>query len=321
MARSSHETAVRVPPHAPDLESLLLIGPFHAALRAAIRERGLTLERLCWHLAQRGIRIGLSTLSLWQHGHSRPERASSLRAVQGLEEILGLAPRSLLRLLAAGEPAGQRAGSATSRRVHHEGLDERDGPLAELLDRLPGSRDRSMEVLSLHQTLVLDSERRTRLIRSRTVLRACRNGVDRHVMRYFGGPECDVERVRVRPGANCRLGQVWRHRSMPVMVAELLFGQALHAGDTWAFEDDLLEDATGACTEMAHAFRYPEAQCLLEVRFHPAAVPAGCHAYARSGLYTERQRICDLSLTTHGTVHLAATDVRTGVLGIGWDWS
>jgi hypothetical protein len=144
--------------------------------------------------------------------------------------------------------------------------------------------------------------------------------VDRHVLRFFGGPECDIERVAVRPGANCRLGAVLRHRSAPVMIAELVFGQSLRAGDTWVFEDDLLEDGNDACTDAAHAFRHPEAQCLLEVRFHPAALPAGCHAYARSGLYTERQRICDLTLSSHGTLHLAATNVRAGVLGIGWDW-
>ncbi len=317
MARSSYEAAALFPQAAAGLDSLLLTGPFHTALRAAIRERGLTLDRLRWHLAQRGIRIGLSTLSLWQHGHSRPERDSSLKAVRALEDVLGLPPRSLLRLLAAAGPAG----SATSRHAEcEEGLDERDGPLGELLDRLPGSRDRSIEVLSLHQIQVVDSEGRSRLIRSRTVLRARRDGVDRHVMRYFGGPECDIERVGVEPGANCRLGQVRRHHSAPVMVAELLFDQALMAGETWAFENDLLDGTTGTCTEAAHAFRHPEAQVLLEVRFDPAARPAGCHAYARTGLYTERQRICELRLTTHGTVHLTATDVRTGVLGIAWDW-
>src|SRR4051794_30388853 len=111
--------------------SLLYTGPFHAALRAGIRERGLTLERLRWHLARRGIPIGLSSLSQWQHGHTRPGRDNSLRAVEALEEILRLPPGSLTRLLAVEDfPA----------RPRKEGLDESGGPLGELLDSLPGSR-------------------------------------------------------------------------------------------------------------------------------------------------------------------------------------
>src|SRR5206468_428808 len=81
------------------LGSVLYTGPFHAALRAAVRERGLTLDRLRSHLAERGIRVGLSSLSDWQHGRSRPLRAGSGRAVAGLEDVLGLPRGSLARLL------------------------------------------------------------------------------------------------------------------------------------------------------------------------------------------------------------------------------
>src|SRR5256885_8599794 len=79
----------------PDLAQLLYTGPFHTALRAAVRERGLTLDRLRAHLARRGIPVGLSSLSDWQHGRRRPRSAASLRAVRALEEILGIPPRSL----------------------------------------------------------------------------------------------------------------------------------------------------------------------------------------------------------------------------------
>ena len=116
MARSSYEAAARIPRAAAGLDSLLLTGPFHTALRAAIRERGLTLDRLRWHLAQRGIRIGLSTLSLWQHGHSRPERDSSLKAVRALEDVLGLPP-TICGVTGGGSsgPARAAAGAATPR--------------------------------------------------------------------------------------------------------------------------------------------------------------------------------------------------------------
>ena len=82
------------------LDALLVTGPFHAALRAAIRERGLSLERLRSHLARRGIQIGVSSLSFWQHGRTVPTRRESVLAVHALEDILQLPSESLLRLLA-----------------------------------------------------------------------------------------------------------------------------------------------------------------------------------------------------------------------------
>src|SRR4051812_1528119 len=83
----------------PTLDVLLTTGPFDAALRAAVRARGLTLERLRAHLARRGVPIALSTLSDWQHGKRRPSVAGSLRAVLALEDVLGLPPKTLVRLV------------------------------------------------------------------------------------------------------------------------------------------------------------------------------------------------------------------------------
>jgi len=54
---------------------------FHETLRAAIRARGLTLDRVRHHLAERGCTVGLSTLSGWQHGHTRPASPATVHAL------------------------------------------------------------------------------------------------------------------------------------------------------------------------------------------------------------------------------------------------
>ena len=72
---------------------------FADALRAAIVERGLSLDRLRYHLRARGHELSIATLSYWQSGRSRPERASSLTALGALEDILLVPEGSLLRLL------------------------------------------------------------------------------------------------------------------------------------------------------------------------------------------------------------------------------
>ncbi|MFC4002847.1 transcriptional regulator [Prauserella oleivorans] len=83
-----------------ELDSLLATGPFSVALRAAIRARGLGLERIQYRLKRRGVPVSLATLSHWQSGRCRPERPGSLAALRYLEEVLEVPDGALLRLLA-----------------------------------------------------------------------------------------------------------------------------------------------------------------------------------------------------------------------------
>jgi hypothetical protein len=296
----------------PELAILLHSGPFHAALRSAVRERGLTLERLRVHLARRNVTVALSSLSDWQHGHRRPAGAESLRAVRALEEILGLRPAALTRLL-----IDTREGVPTYR--PRAGLDERSGALADLLDRLPGARDHSVDIVSEHDKTVIGPDRRTRSIWTRSVLRARRDGVDRFVMRYFGDDGCAIDRVEPRAVENCTLGRVLRHPT-GVLIAEVLFGQTLRAGDTWVVEEQI-DDGTGRpSAECARGFHTPGQQYLMEVRFDPAALPVDCHTFAQTDLYDVRHRTGELSLSRHHTVHLLSCGVPGGILGIGWTW-
>jgi hypothetical protein len=306
-------------PRSDEPGSVLHTGPFHAALRAAIRERGLTLDRLRSRLAQRGIRIGLSSLSNWQQGVSRPESSTSLRAVEALEEILLLPVGALGRLLDARRYPDRSTGPSKGAR-RQEGLDEHAGALAELLDDLPGSRLRDVDVLSCQEKAVVGADRRVSRVYSRTLLRARRDGVDRFVTRYFGDLGCAIGEVIVQPGENCRLGRVLRHPHAPVMVAELLFGTVLAEGDTWVFDDVLIGASGSICVEHAHGFRHSVGQYLLEVRFHQEVLPFDCHAYARPSLDDAPHRTGSLALNAHHAVHLVAHDVTAGVLGIGWSW-
>lgn len=82
---------------------MLHTGPFPLALRTALSVRGLPLQRVQHHLAHRGVKVGVTSLSYRKQGARRPQRAESLRAVEALEEVLRLPGDSLLRLLRAGD--------------------------------------------------------------------------------------------------------------------------------------------------------------------------------------------------------------------------
>lgn len=82
-----------------ELSRLLADGPFDVALRAAIRARGLGLDRIRYRLRGRGTTVSLATLSHWQSGRCRPERPESLEALRNLEEILNVPDGALSKLL------------------------------------------------------------------------------------------------------------------------------------------------------------------------------------------------------------------------------
>lgn len=271
------------------------------ALREAIQRSGLTLDRLRSHLARRGIWVGLSSLSDWQNGRSLP--VHSLAAVRALEDLLGLDPETLVGLIAA-------------ERLRWQDI----GAVSELLDTLPGSRERGVELISVHHKITVDAHRGNSVTWSRTAIRATRDGVDRHVVRYYGNPTCVPALVQPQALDNCRLGRVLAHPSKPALIYELLFDHHLHTGDTWVFEAATSDPTPGECTEFAYGFRFPAEQYLLEVRFHPAALPSRCYSFAQRDLSDARHPTGTLPLTRHHTVHLVATSIRSGVLGIKWDW-
>jgi hypothetical protein len=291
------------------LEVLLETGPFHAALRAAIRRRNLTLERLRCHLLRQGVSVAASSLSDWQHGHARPGPATSLRVIRALEQVLQVPGESLVRLLAM-------RGSETEA----GGLDEQDGPLGELLEQLPGAHELDLDVVTRQDKVLVDAERRATSVRIRQLVLARRDGADRQVLRFFGDPGCDLGQVRLHSLENCRVGRVLRHSTAPVLVAELLFNEVLRAGDTWVIEYMIYDPTGERCEEYAHGVRRTEEHFLLEVRFDPAMLPVDCHSYVQTGLYESRLRMADLVLNNYTAVHLAVSGGTAGVVGIAWSW-
>ena len=96
---------------------------FAQALRHALTERDLTLDRVQARLAERGISVGRSTLSFWQNGRRVPRGLSSLRVVAALEEILDVTPGLLTGPLGENPTPGE-----------HVTLGSADDQVGDLLD-------------------------------------------------------------------------------------------------------------------------------------------------------------------------------------------
>lgn len=303
----------------PDLAAALRTGPFHLALRAAIAARGLALHRVQQHLALRGVHVGVTSLSYWQQGRRRPERAESLRAVRALEEVLELPAHSLTRLLGPRQspPAGP---SAPATRPYRD-LIAPAAAVDELLATIAGPPDTGLHTVTHIERIRIGADRQLLRRDSQHALRAHRDGIDRYLALYQGDPGCDITRVRVRAEENCRPGRVRRDQAANLLVAELLLDRRLRAGDThllgYGFDD---APAPVPSCEYVRGFNSGAGQYVLQVTFHPDALPVRCHRFATRLPGQEPYETDELTLDGHHCVHLMASGLRPSLLGIRWDW-
>ncbi len=223
-----------------DFDRLLVQGPFPDALRAAIGQSGLSLDRIRHRLARRGLTVSVPTLSLWQSGRRRPERAESLRVLAGLEQLLELPSGSLGALLGPPRPRGQ-------------------------------GRPARLVALSQHDQAEIDGHGRLAAVQARVVLRAGEAGAERWPVRWTLSPGVTPKIVADR---NCRVGSVEHDLDRSRLTAELVLDAAPAAGESVIVEYAAIFPAGPSAREFVRVFDHPVRDYLLEARF--AELPARC---------------------------------------------
>lgn len=300
---------------ADELQAALRAGPFHVALRAAVGARGLTLERLRHRLAQRGLHVGVSTLSYWQQGLRRPEREESLRAVGALEEILDLPPRSLVGLLGPPRPRGRAPGVAYSTLFRPAQV------VSAMLDELDAvADDRRLHIAVMYESLRIGPDRSLTTRETTQVVQAHEEGADRYIMIYRGDAGCDVDRVTVAALEDCRVGRVTRDGETATVVAELLFDRSLRVGDTHVLRYEITDLSGAESCFYERGFRFPAGQYVLRVAFDPVELPVRIHRFARRGPGGGELTASELTLNAQHAVHLMAAALQPGLVGIRWAW-
>ncbi|KWT63520.1 hypothetical protein ADL21_02265 [Streptomyces albus subsp. albus] len=292
---------------------------FPHALHAAIRNSGLGLDRIRHRLQLRGTPVSVATLSSWQSGRTQPERPSSLAALRHLEEILDVAPGALRELLGAPRPRGR--GRRESRMLPIGALKPRADRAAELLSTLDTGSDAHLVRISQHDRYEYGDDRTQRRVWTRHLLRADRDGPDRWVMLFYEDePGAGIPRLRGL--RNCHPGRVIADAGAGMLAAELLFDRPLRRGESLIMEFELLNrtrrppDGVGSC---GRTLRMSTREYLLEVAFHPAALPAVCEEFTvpADGSPGTSRRITPDST---GCAHALALNVGPARFGIRWSW-
>ena len=284
---------------------------FAEALRQAIARRGLALNRIRTHLADRGLQVGVATLSTWQSGRRIP-RDDSLAVITALEELLQL-PTGWLTVRippARSEPACS---------AHPYAVVDYAVALTELLDRLRRDAHGRLRNLTVLEELHLGPDRsghRRRVTQSVVAVQP----VDRLIIAAQGEPGCDVDQLTLRAVSGCRAGRIARHPDTGAMLGELLLDRMLAVGDT-AVVHYAIEDRTGLPAMDYQRFNeWGGAHYVLEVQFDRAALPVRVHEFRRrhtSGPDLVRR---DLMLTPDGRAHVVEPSTDPGTVGIAWEW-
>ncbi|HEX8870606.1 MAG TPA: hypothetical protein VF821_33375, partial [Lentzea sp.] len=253
---------------------------FAEALTKAVDNSGLSLERIQHHLAARGMQVSLSTLSYWRRGRSRPERPESLKVVSALEDLLDLGEGFLIDKLGDKRPRGRWVGQAMSL---EDMWDSRATDLGEVMARIDREQPAASRYLSVKDRQVVGPDRREVEMRCTGVIEALEDGVDRFLAIQLADPT-DLGVASIEAGPPCRLGRVRGEDSTGFLVAEILFDRMLRAGET-ALVDYVIRMRPGAESEVCdRRFLRPVGDYVLQIDFHPDAVPTRCYTFTRPSL-------------------------------------
>ncbi|WP_181770638.1 hypothetical protein [Amycolatopsis pittospori] len=290
---------------------------FETALRSAIVDSGLTLHAVQGRLARRGVQVAVGTLSSWQTGLNRPERAESLRAVAALEELFTLAPGALTALLGPRRPRGRLSAGG----LEHLRFDAVPGgpAVAKIIGEICPEIPNDVKVLQTEEEVVLAPGRVLYEIRTRFLAQAGADGVDRCFAVNLADRAHDLDTVQVKAVLNCRPGRVRRDYSRWLVGTELLLDRVYNTGETFLIEYSAVIDQPIDEDEYFRAFARSVGLYVLRVQFASSELPVRCYQF-RTAHADEPRAEQEIHLTNAHFALMAAQNPRRGVAGIRWEW-
>lgn len=295
------------------LHEALRTGPFEHALRLAILASGLTLARIRARMAERGLPVGLATLSYWQRGRSRPR---SPELVRGLEEVVGVPAGALQALLspARQQPAPGRAWYAVTPRQVCANAEVVQRLLVELRNPFDGQ----LIALSAHENLVLAPGRGVGRLDFQLLRQARMDGVDRDIV----VAACEPGELPVRwRSEHTRLGATATDHQAGVMVVEAYFPQPLRRGENHLVDTVFEFSGQGAeCTGWGGGFRSGCQTYCLTVQFPAGDPPARVWRVFRPDNSSPTIEVGEIQPDGNLVAHFIDFDLAPGYYGMRWCW-
>lgn len=282
---------------------------FDTLLRAAIRERGLSLDAIQRQLARAGLHVGRSTLSYWQSGRRLPSTAQSLIVIRALEPILQLPPSALVDALDSARPMAHSPDPPLTMRS--KALQDAIGSA--------GCQDamRTIGVASFVDLMDIGSKGDIARIHSLHTLRAL-GPAHCYPAIYGGEPGGHPTSIHHEALGGCRIGRVVRDERENLCVSELLLDRPLSRGDTHLLQYAVHDENRIPVTSISKLVLTPPAVLAIELNFHPQMLPAWIEEFERAphggpDRFTRRR-----VLGTDRRISLIREPARRGLVGLRW---
>lgn len=241
---------------------------FAHALRDAIAARRVSLAWLAERLRADGNPVSKATLSYWRSGARNPEGPQSLSAVEAIEDLLGLASGTLIRLIG---PTHRTGPYGTTRFPLSDAEMER--AVVEVFEALGSVRFDPSRDVSTHS--VADVDARGNLLRrtTRTLLQST-SGVISHVPYVEMTPGIVTPAPTFSAIGGSKVVKTFSHASGEVHGAMFELERPIDSAQTtvleWALE---LPADYPPLRETGHGVSRQARELLLWTRFHPDALP------------------------------------------------
>lgn len=286
---------------------------FAVALRAAIDQRGLGLERIVTRLEEAGTPVSAATLSYWQSGRSQPGRRASLESLATLEQILQVESGALAGRLGPPAVRGRNLAPPTWSELWEE-----VPAVVSAFEQISRSREDYLTRVSYHDRVFVGPDRTERSTWTRQVMRGERDGVDRFVaVRGNDDPRCPAPQIRALD--RCEVGRVTGPPGSGITAAELLLPRPLRRGEFVTVEYEFVQSPPyPPADRYERRRRGPSRQYVLEVDFDEAAYPVSAQRYSQG--VTGQEEAEELPLEDDHRLLMVELDGRAGVVGARWQW-
>ena len=290
---------------------------FAQTFAAAVAASGMSLDAIRRALADQGHQLSVATLSYWRSGRRRPERSSSLAALEDLEGVLGVEPGTLMAKL-----PGRSAPTTYDVAELYE-FNGANRTMIALLERLGLSYEDGLERMS-HQDLVeMDESGRQVRNRMRMLVRGVRAGTDRFPVSFWvdadpeaPGPDAPPT---IRPLIGATLGRTIVAPDERLVMAEAILDHPLGEGETSLIEFECTPGGKATVsTRWERGLLRTLPLYLVSVTFHPDRMPTTVERFERP-LRTDQVRATPV-LVTSPCVTVLFSDLAPGVAGVTWRW-